>query len=127
MRPGTILPVVVSVFVLLGTACQPTAPVPPAATSAPAQPTAAGAAAQPTAARPAATTAPAAKAGGQLVYAVVGSDVRILNAILQSDTVSGAITDRIFEPLVQEDPKTGAIIPALAESYTLAPDGVTYT
>jgi len=53
--------------------------------------------------------------------------VRILNPILQSDTVSGGITERLFEPLVQEDPKTGAIIPALAESWTISPDGLSYT
>ena len=140
-RSGPILSTL-STLLLLGAACQPAAQAPPTAaaakptaaqtapTTAPAlQPTAA--AAKPTAAQAAPTSAPAAqpaaKTGGQVVYATVGSDVRILNPILQSDTVSGAITDRLFEPLVQEDPKTGAIIPALAESWTISPDGLSYT
>jgi peptide/nickel transport system substrate-binding protein len=70
---------------------------------------------------------PAAKTGGQVIYAEVGSDVRILNPILQSDTVSGAITDRVFDALVQGDPKTGTPIPSLAESWTISPDGLVFT
>ncbi len=98
---------------------KPAATTPPAATSAPA------AAAKPTeAAKPAAA---AQGRGGQIVYSVVGTDVRILNTILQSDTVSGAITERVFDPLVNTDPKTGAIVPELAESWEISPDAQTYT
>jgi len=116
---------VLIVLVALGTACQP-APAAPS-TAAP-QPTLA--AVLPTPGSPTTTVPtaqPAAKPGGQVVYANVGSDVRILNPILQSDTVSGAVTDRLFEPLVQEDAKTGVPIPALAESWTISPDGLVYT
>src|SRR6266849_4922803 len=114
-RSGRLLSTLTTLL-LLGAACQPAASAPPTVvavqpTAAAAQPTAA--VAKPTAGQPAPTTAPApqpaAKTGGQVVYASVGSDVRILNPILQSDTVSGSVTDRLFEPLVQEDPKTGAI------------------
>src|SRR5712691_662201 len=130
-RSGPILSTLTTLL-LLGAACQPAASAPPTIgalqpTAATVQPTAA--AAKPTTGQPAPTsgsaaqpttapaTQPAVKGGGQVVYAGVGSDVRILNPILQSDTVSGAITERLFEPLVQEDPKTGALIPALAESW----------
>src|SRR5262249_26244186 len=94
---------VLSAALLLIAGCQP-APVVPAPTSAPAAgATPAGQSAvqavPTTQASSAPTSQPTAKTGGQLVYAVVGSDVRILNPILQSDTVSGAITDRLFEPL----------------------------
>jgi peptide/nickel transport system substrate-binding protein len=121
-------------------ACGP-ATAPPSTTSAPAAaptakpaaaPTSAPAAQAPTTA-PAAqaqpTTAPAAAATtrGQVVYSVVGTDVRILNPILQSDTVSGAITDRLFDPLVNTDPKTGAIVGILAEKWDVSPDGLIYT
>ena len=132
-RSGPILSTLTTLL-LLGTACQPAASAPPTPgavqpTAGTVQPTAV--AAKPTAGQPAPTTAPvtqpAAKTGGQVVYAGVGSDVRVLNPILQSDTVSGGITDRLFEPLVQEDPKTGAVIPALAESWTISPDGLSYT
>src|SRR5712692_2697067 len=94
-RCGPILSMLTTLL-LLGAACQPAAPPPP--TPGAVQPTAA--AAKPTAGQPAPTTAPAtqpaAKTGGQVVYAGVGSDVRVLNPILQSDTVSSAITDRVF-------------------------------
>jgi peptide/nickel transport system substrate-binding protein len=107
------------------------APAAPAPTTAPAAaptpaPTTAPAASQP---KPtvAPTTAPAAATRGQVVYSVVGTDVRILNPILQSDTVSGAITDRLFESLVNTDPTTGSIIGTLAEKWDVSPDGLTYT
>jgi len=120
-------------------ACGPAAPPPAAPTSAPAAaPTSAPAAAAttaptsaPAAAQPKPTAAPAAAAApatrGQVVYSVVGTDVRILNPILQSDTVSGAITDRLFEPLVNTDPTSGSIIGTLAEKWDVSPDGLTYT
>ncbi|HEY3062190.1 MAG TPA: peptide-binding protein [Chloroflexota bacterium] len=125
----------------LTVACGPGAPTPAAPTAPVAKPTEAPAPAA-TTAPAAATTAPAAAAattapakpaaaapakGGQIVYSVVGTDVRILNTILQSDTVSGAITERVFDPLVNTDPKTGAIIPELAESWEISPDAQTYT
>jgi peptide/nickel transport system substrate-binding protein len=117
-------------LLLFAAACQTAAPSLP--TAAPAQATpatsatsASSAASAPTAA--AAAPKPATKSGGQVVYASVGSDVRILNPILQSDTVSSAITDRVFEPLVNADPKTGTPIPVLAESFTVSPDGLVYT
>ncbi|HEV7664787.1 MAG TPA: ABC transporter substrate-binding protein, partial [Chloroflexota bacterium] len=131
MKSSTALRVLPA-LVLLATACQP-APgaTPTAAAPSAAQPTTATAA-RPTAAQPAPTTVaaaaqPATKTGGQVVYAVVGSDVRILNPILQADTVSDAVTRRMFEPLVQGDPTTGAPIPALAHSWTISPDGLVYT
>jgi peptide/nickel transport system substrate-binding protein len=118
-------------------ACGPNAPSAPAPTTAPpaaaptAAPTTAPAAAATTAPTAAAaakpTAAPAATSRGQVVYSVVGTDVRILNPILQSDTVSGAITDRLFEPLVHEDPKTGAPYGVLAEKWDVSPDSLVYT
>ena len=120
-------------------ACGPAAPPPAAPTSAPAAaPTSAPAAAAttaptsaPAAAQPKPTAAPAAAAApatrGQVVYSVVGTDVRILNPILQSDTVSGAITDRLFEPLVNTDPTSGSIIGTLAEKWDVSSDGLSYT
>jgi peptide/nickel transport system substrate-binding protein len=112
---------------------QPTAGAAPTAaaakpTTAPAaQPTTGGAAKPAEAAKPAAPGAPSGQRGGQVVYAVVGTDVRILNSILQSDTVSGAITERLFDPLVNTDPKTGAIIPELATRWDATSDGLTFT
>src|SRR5260370_17625467 len=131
-RSGPILRTLTTLL-LLGTACQPAASAPPTPgtvqpTAGAVQPTAA--AAKPTAGQPAPTTAPAtqpaAKTGGQVVYAGVGSDVRVLNPILQSDTVSSGITDRLFEPLVQEDPKTRAVIPVRADAWPISPDRLSY-
>jgi len=127
MRLGLALGTIsaVALFVAGCQATGPAAPTAPAATAAP----------KPTTVQAAATSAPtaqsasqpASKPGGQVVYAGVGSDVRILNPILQSDTVSGAITDRLFEPLVVDDPKTGAPVGVLADSWTVSPDGLIYT
>jgi peptide/nickel transport system substrate-binding protein len=131
MRASYIVNLVCATVLVLGAACGPSAPGSPTSPPQPAaQPTTAAQPKPTAAAQPAPTTAapkPAAKTGGQVVYAEVGSDVRILNPILQSDTVSGAITDRVFEPLVHEDPKTGVPIPVLAESWTISPDGLVYT
>ena len=115
-------------------ACGPASTPPPAQptsgaapTAVAAQPTTAAAAKTTDAAKPAAAGAPSGQRGGQVVYAVVGTDVRILNSILQSDTVSGAITERLFDPIVNTDPKTGAIIPQLATRWDSTPDGLTFT
>ena len=55
------------------------------------------------------------------------ADVKNLNPIFENDTASGRITDRVFEGLVEVDPKTGEPIPWLAESWDISPDGLKYT
>jgi peptide/nickel transport system substrate-binding protein len=123
-----------SMLAIVLMACQqgaaPAATPVPLTQAVPAATTAVAATAAPTAAAAEASTpasSAAARRGGQIVYAVVGSDVRILNPILNSDTTSSGVVNRIFDPLVESDPRTGAPLPALATSWSVSPDGLTYT
>lgn len=65
-------------------------------------------------------------AGGRLVLGAVG-DPKTMQPVNSTDTVSGAVIDKIYLPLVTRDAKTGAIIPRLAEKYEISPDGLTIT
>ena len=128
----------ISVASLLVASCAQTPPTSPP--SQPAQPGAgqatqpAGQPAQPAAGQ--ATQAPAGKStqpaagpprrGGTVTEAGF-ADVKNLNPIFENDTASGRITDRVFEGLVEVDPKTGEPIPWLAESWDISPDGLKYT
>jgi peptide/nickel transport system substrate-binding protein len=64
--------------------------------------------------------------GGQVIYGVP-SDLTTLNGLLTADLYSAAVTDRIYEPLVDISPVDGQPMPILADWWELAPDGVTYT
>jgi peptide/nickel transport system substrate-binding protein len=112
-------------------AAQPTAA--PAATEAPAaaQPTAAPAAteapaaAQPTAA-PAATEAPAADASTIVVG--ITEDSTSLDPARAYETVPGIVAKAAYQTLITfPDDGVGEIRPLLAESWTIAEDGKTYT
>jgi peptide/nickel transport system substrate-binding protein len=65
------------------------------------------------------------KYGGTYVTSTI-SDPRTFNAIVSQDTVSSAVTDVMFDSLVGENYITGEIVPALAESWTVSPDGRTW-
>jgi peptide/nickel transport system substrate-binding protein len=64
--------------------------------------------------------------GGQVIYGVP-SDLSTLNGLLASDMYSFAVTQRIYETLVDISPVDGQPIPELADWWEIAPDGVTYT
>lgn len=65
--------------------------------------------------------------GGTVVVGQVG-DVTTLNPTLADDGSSlGVIFGLIYEPLVAPTVVDGNIGPGLADSYEIAPDGVTYT
>lgn len=128
-------------------ACAPSAP--PAGTSAPTQPTAApkptAAAAAPAApaapttapAAPAAPGTPAAKAtsapageqpvtGGQLIIGLQ-ADPSPLNPNLTTNGPTQQIGTMIYEPLVYFDNEQAKPVAQLAKSWTISPDGLTYT
>ena len=65
-------------------------------------------------------------AGGRLVLGAVG-DPKTMQPVNSTDTVSQAVIDKIYLPLVTRDAKTGAIIPRLAEKYEISSDGLTIT
>jgi peptide/nickel transport system substrate-binding protein len=98
---------------------QPTAQVQaaPTVTAAP------GPTAPPAAAPPEATKATSPTVGGNLIYAV-GFEVDTLDAH-KSGRISG-ICQYYGSSLIARDPQTGEFIPYLAESWTIAADGMRY-
>jgi peptide/nickel transport system substrate-binding protein len=67
------------------------------------------------------------KEGGTLVVAVPG-DINRTDPSLVDDATSSYVLQQMVEPLVTLKPGTGGdIIPELAESWTISPDGKDYT
>src|SRR5215207_9184284 len=64
--------------------------------------------------------------GGQVIWSQT-NDIASVNGLLTADYPTVYVTGFIFEPLVGASPIDGQIIPALADSYEIAPDGRTYT
>jgi peptide/nickel transport system substrate-binding protein len=64
--------------------------------------------------------------GGQIIISQT-SDIATLNGLLTADYPTVYITGALFEPLVSTSPIDGQIVPALADSWEIAPDGKTYT
>ena len=64
--------------------------------------------------------------GGQVIISQT-SDIATVNGLLTADYPTVYITGALFEPLVATSPIDGQIVPALADSWEIAPDGVTYT
>lgn len=54
-------------------------------------------------------------------------DPPTLDPALVTDNLSDAVTSNVFRGLVAIDPGTLAIVPAVAASWTVSPDGLTYT
>ena len=69
---------------------------------------------------------PAAHYGGQLVMSV-SSDPKTFNDIVASETSSSAVTGMLFEGLTTTDPFTLKVIPNLAQSWEVSPDGLQWT
>ncbi|MGH2452753.1 MAG: ABC transporter substrate-binding protein [bacterium] len=65
------------------------------------------------------------KFGGTYVVSQI-TDPRTFNAIVVQDTGSTAVTGVMFDGLVDQDYLTGEMTPALAESWTVSPDGRTW-
>ena len=57
----------------------------------------------------------------------LATDPPALDTIHTTDTSSAAIVFRMFEGLVEQDPLTLEVVPALAESWEISGDGLTYT
>jgi peptide/nickel transport system substrate-binding protein len=56
-----------------------------------------------------------------------GADPRGLDPALVDDGESSKIIVNIYEGLLKYEDKTTAVLPSLAESWTISPDGLTYT
>ncbi|MBF0504293.1 MAG: ABC transporter substrate-binding protein [Candidatus Omnitrophica bacterium] len=64
--------------------------------------------------------------GGSLCLATP-SDPKTFNDIVSTDAYSGAITAMLFEGLTTADPFTLKVIPHLARSWSVSPDGLQWT
>ena len=64
--------------------------------------------------------------GGSLVEAA-SSDPKTFNNIVSTDANSDAATSLLFEGLTTEDPSTLKVIPNLAQSWDVSPDGIQWT
>jgi peptide/nickel transport system substrate-binding protein len=69
---------------------------------------------------------PAAHKGGTVVLGESG-DISTLNGLLARDTPTLYITGAIYEGLIGLSPVDGRIVPSLADSWDVSPDGLTYT
>jgi peptide/nickel transport system substrate-binding protein len=66
------------------------------------------------------------KYGGTYIISQI-SDPRTFNPIVVQDTASGAVTGAFADGLVEQNYITGEIEPSLAESWSVSPDGRTWT
>jgi peptide/nickel transport system substrate-binding protein len=73
-----------------------------------------------------ATTAEAAQTGGTLIFGTA-SDPVVLDGSLVSDGESLRVIDQIYETLIGLKPGTTELEPALAKSWEISDDGLTYT
>ena len=64
--------------------------------------------------------------GGQVIWSQT-SDISTVNGLLTADLPTAYVTGMIFEPVVGGSPIDGQPVPALADSWEIAEDGVTYT
>ena len=64
--------------------------------------------------------------GGSLVIAA-SSDPKTFNDIVSTDANSAAVTSLLFEGLTTADPFTLKVIPNLAKSWEVSPDGLQWT
>jgi peptide/nickel transport system substrate-binding protein len=66
------------------------------------------------------------KYGGRFVLGQTGTP-RTFNAIMSNESSSGDVTNLAFTSLIDLDNDTQEIIPLLAKSWDVSPDGLTYT
>ena len=55
------------------------------------------------------------------------SDISTVNGILAADSQTFLIAGAVYETLVGGSPIDGQVVPALADSWEISPDGLTYT
>jgi peptide/nickel transport system substrate-binding protein len=113
------------VMTLLSVSCGGTASPTPVPPTAPAPSTTA---APSTAVPPSAEPSAAVKPGGTLVVAIPG-DIKRTDPAFMDEPNSIYVVDNVIEGLVWLPPgsTSGPVIPALAESWTVSPDGTVYT
>lgn len=71
--------------------------------------------------------APIGNFGGALVSSTIGEGPKTFNPFNTKDATSATMADTMFDGLVTSRPDTGEVIPKLAKSFEISPDGKTYT
>lgn len=71
--------------------------------------------------------APVGKFGGVLVSSTIGEGPKTFNPFNTKDATSATMSEMMFDGLVSSKPDTGEVIPKLAKSFEISPDGRTYT
>jgi peptide/nickel transport system substrate-binding protein len=69
----------------------------------------------------------AAQAQGSVLRYPIGVDPEHLNPFTGTTIAISTILNNVYESLVGFDPKTNEIVPSLAETWTVSPDGLIYT
>lgn len=113
------IPVFVVVLALAAMACSPTATQAPGATTGPG-------ATQPGATQPGGTVSAGPKKGGSITVAIEGEPAS-MDPAFDYDFVSGLAVSSVTEGLLKFCENDTKLCPNLAESYTVSPDGTTYT
>lgn len=71
--------------------------------------------------------APVGNFGGALVSSTIGEGPKTFNPFNTKDATSATMADMMFDGLVSSTPDTGEVIPKLAKSFEISPDGKIYT
>lgn len=71
--------------------------------------------------------APIGKYGGVFVSSTIGEGPKTFNPYNTEDATSATMAEMMFDGLVTTRPDTGDVVPKLAKSYKISPDGKTYT
>lgn len=71
--------------------------------------------------------APIGRFGGVLVSSTIGEGPKTFNPFNTKDATSATMAEMMFDGLVSTKPDTGEVIPKLAKSFEISPDGKTYT
>ena len=71
--------------------------------------------------------APVGKFGGELISSTIGEGPKTFNPFNSKDNTSSTMAGIMFDGLLTTDPVTGQPVPKLAKSFSISPDGKTYT
>lgn len=71
--------------------------------------------------------APIGTFGGELVSSTIGEGPKTFNPFNCKDNISALMSGIMYDGLLSSDPMTGQPTPKLAKSFSISPDGTTYT
>ena len=73
------------------------------------------------------SNAPIGNFGGELISSTIGEGPKTFNPFNSKDNISALMSSIMYDGLLTTNPITGQPAPKLAKSYTISPDGKTYT